>query len=112
MYLAELHVSNFRKLKSAVIEFQPGLNVIVGPNNIGKTAVIDALRALLAGPDEPFLRLSENDIHAPKGGERAGSVTFKYVFRDLTLDDEADFLAGLRSCRWREDGSNRARHIQ
>ncbi len=96
MYLAELHVSNFRKLKSAVIEFQPGLNVIVGPNNIGKTAVIDALRALLAGPDEPFLRLSENDIHAPKGGERAGSVTFKYVFRDLTLDDEADFLAGLR----------------
>ena len=96
MYLAELHIYEFRKLKAATIQFQPGLNVIVGPNNVGKTAVVDALRALLAGPDEPFLRLSDDDIHAPKGGARAGAITFKYVFRDLSADDEADFLAGLR----------------
>jgi AAA15 family ATPase/GTPase len=30
----------------------PGLNVLVGPNNVGKTAVVDALRALLAGMDD------------------------------------------------------------
>jgi putative ATP-dependent endonuclease of the OLD family len=29
------------------LRFQNGLNVIVGPNNIGKTAVVDALRVLL-----------------------------------------------------------------
>src|SRR5262245_46982180 len=96
MYLAELHISEFRKLKAATVQFQPGLNVIVGPNNVGKTAIVDALRALLAGPDEPFLRLSEDDIHAPKGGTRAGAITFKYIFRDLSPDDEADFLPGLR----------------
>ena len=65
MYLAELHISEFRKLKAATIQFQLGLNVIVGPNNVGKTAIVDSLRALLAGPDEPFLRLTEEDIHAP-----------------------------------------------
>lgn len=34
--------------------FQPGLNVLVGTNNFGKTAVVDALRTLLAGHDEPY----------------------------------------------------------
>jgi putative ATP-dependent endonuclease of the OLD family len=53
MYLATLKISNFRKLKEATLSFEPGLNIIVGANNIGKTAVIDALRALLAGHDEP-----------------------------------------------------------
>lgn len=55
MYLAQLKVSNFRKLAEAELQFQPGLNVIVGANNVGKTAVVDALRALLAGHDEPYL---------------------------------------------------------
>jgi len=31
------------------LKFQPGLNALVGPNNVGKSAVIDALRTLLAG---------------------------------------------------------------
>ncbi len=48
MYLAQLSISNFRRIENVVLEFQPGLNVIVGPNNVGKTAVVDALRALLA----------------------------------------------------------------
>lgn len=68
MYLAQLRISNFRKLEKAELNFQPGLNVLVGPNNVGKTAVIDALRALLAGHDEPYPRLDNEDIHRPKGG--------------------------------------------
>ncbi|QYJ75318.1 AAA family ATPase [Shewanella sp. FJAT-52076] len=52
MYLAELNIKNFRKLQNATLKFQPGLNVLVGPNNVGKSAVVDALRTLLAGHDE------------------------------------------------------------
>ncbi|WP_229921294.1 AAA family ATPase [Rahnella victoriana] len=33
MYLAELTIKNFRKLREATLKFQPGLNVLVGPNN-------------------------------------------------------------------------------
>ena len=95
MYLAELSIFNFRKLRDVRLSFQPGLNVLVGPNNVGKTAVVDALRALLAGYDEPFPRLDAEDVHRPSGGTPAGDIEFRYVFRDLSADDEADFLAAL-----------------
>ena len=96
MYLAKLSISNFRKLAAAELSFQPGLNVLVGANNVGKTAVIDALRALLAGHDEPYPRLGAEDVHQPKAGTAAGGITFQYVFRGLDLDDEADFLPALK----------------
>lgn len=96
MHLAQLTISNFRKLQKAVLEFQPGLNVLVGANNVGKTAVVDALRALLAGHDEPYPRLDVDDVHRPHGGTPAGDITFQYVFRGLDDDDEADFLPALK----------------
>lgn len=95
MHLAKLVIKNFRKLKHAELSFQNGLNVLVGSNNVGKTAVVDALRALLAGHDEPYPRLSEEDVHRPHGGTPSGDIVFEYVFSGLSLDDEADFLAAL-----------------
>lgn len=95
MYLAKLVIKNFRKLKHAQLSFQPGLNVVVGSNNVGKTAVVDALRALLAGHDEPYPRLGEEDIYRPKGGTPSGDIVFEYVFTGLDADDEADFLSAL-----------------
>lgn len=95
MHLAKLVIKNFRKLKHAELSFQPGLNVLVGGNNVGKTAVVDALRALLAGHDEPYPRFGEEDVHRPKGGTPSGDIVFEYVFIDLDADDEADFLAAL-----------------
>lgn len=96
MYLAELDVKNFRKLKQTKICFQPGLNILIGANNVGKTAVVDALRALLAGHEEPYPRLRNDDQHRPKAGVADGPIIFKYIFRDLSEDDEADFLAALQ----------------
>lgn len=96
MHLAQLTISNFRKLQKAELRFQPGLNVLVGANNVGKTAVIDALRALLAGHDEPYPRLDINDVYRPHGGTPGGDITFQYIFRGLDEDDEADFLPALK----------------
>lgn len=95
MHLAKLVIKNFRKLKYAELSFQAGLNVLVGANNVGKTGVVDALRVLLAGHDEPYPRLGEEDVHRPKGGVPSGDIVFEYVFSDLDIDDEADFLAAL-----------------
>lgn len=107
MYLAQLSITNFRKLKEVQIQFQPGLNIIVGANNVGKTAVVDALRALLAGHDEPPPRLDTDDLHRPKEGVPAGDITFHYLFRNLTPDDEADFLAALKP----DDNGNLEAHV-
>lgn len=95
MHLAKLVIKNFRKLEHAELSFQPGLNVLVGSNNVGKTAVVDALRALLAGHDEPYPRVGEEDVHRPTGGMASGDIVFEYVFAGLDADDEADFLAAL-----------------
>ncbi|MCU8043940.1 MULTISPECIES: ATP-dependent nuclease [unclassified Shewanella] len=98
MYLAELTIKNFRKLREAKLKFQPGLNVLVGPNNVGKSAVVDALRTLLAGHDELYPRLDISDRHRPVEGEPSGDINFHFVFRDLSLEDEADFIAALKPC--------------
>ena len=96
MYLAELSIKNFRRLSDVTLKFAPGLNVLVGPNNVGKTAVVDALRALLAGADDPYPRFDKDDIHIPKRGTPATEIRFDYIFRELSLDEEADFLHALR----------------
>lgn len=98
MYLAELTIKNFRKLRDAKLKFQPGLNVLVGPNNVGKSAVVDALRTLLAGHEEPYPRLDVSDRHRPVEGEPAGDISFHFVFKDLSHEDEADFIAALKPC--------------
>ncbi|MBD4108940.1 AAA family ATPase, partial [Xanthomonas citri pv. citri] len=82
-----------------VLHFQSGLNVLVGANNAGKTAIVDALRSLLAGHDEPYPRLDSDDIHRPKTGSPSGSIVFKYIFRGLCSDDEADFMSALKPAK-------------
>ena len=96
MYLKKLTVSNFRKLKTTEFNFTSGLNIIVGANNIGKTALVDALRSLLAGHEEPYPRLSTDDIHHPHdGAPPTGDILFQFVFSGLSISDEADFLPAL-----------------
>lgn len=96
MYLSCLSISNFRKIESTTFKFVSGLNVIVGPNNVGKTALVDALRCLLAGNEEPYPRISADDIHQKTVGQLSSdSIEFKFVFSGLSEEDEADFLPAL-----------------
>src|SRR5258707_15741721 len=51
MRLSHLTIRNFRGLEEIDVEFDNRVNVIVGPNAIGKTTVLEAIRlskALLA----------------------------------------------------------------
>jgi len=44
MYLSKFQLFNYKSfLDSGRLEFSPGLNIIVGPNNSGKTALLEAL---------------------------------------------------------------------
>ena len=44
MKLTQLSVRNFRGLQNIVVNFDSRANVIVGPNAIGKTTVLEAIR--------------------------------------------------------------------
>lgn len=48
MKITGLKVTNLRAFKHAEFSFQPGMNLIVGVNGVGKTTVLDALRICLA----------------------------------------------------------------
>ena len=47
MYISKIIVDGFRGFKHSEIEFQEGLNVIIGHNNGGKSTIMDALRLVL-----------------------------------------------------------------
>jgi len=47
MYISSLHIKGFRGFKDSDIDFNEGLNVVIGHNNGGKSTVIDALRLVL-----------------------------------------------------------------
>jgi hypothetical protein len=48
MYISNLVVRNFRALEEIRCEFSPRMNVIVGPNAIGKTTILQAIRLVKA----------------------------------------------------------------
>lgn len=50
MRFRRLSVSHFRAVDRAALSFGPGLNVLYGPNDLGKTTLATALRAVLLLP--------------------------------------------------------------
>lgn len=48
MRVTRLKLANVRAIKEADFTFQPGFNLIVGVNGVGKTSVLDALRVCLS----------------------------------------------------------------
>ncbi|MFC4478978.1 ATP-dependent nuclease [Flavobacterium chungangensis] len=48
MYIERLTISKFRSIEHLVLEFNKGVNIIIGENNAGKSAVMDAVRICLS----------------------------------------------------------------
>src|SRR5437879_5064572 len=48
MRVTKLKLANLRAIEAAEFRFQPGFNLIVGVNGVGKTSVLDALAVCLS----------------------------------------------------------------
>jgi len=48
MYLSKFRIKGYRSIKELDLNFNKGVNIIIGENNSGKTAIIDALRVCLS----------------------------------------------------------------
>jgi DNA repair ATPase RecN len=44
MHLSRLQIINFRSLENIEVEFDSLVNVVIGPNTIGKTTILEAIR--------------------------------------------------------------------
>lgn len=99
MYISEIKIENFRLFgagqKAFRLSLQPGLTAIVGENDAGKTAVIDALRFVLGTRDQEFIRLDLTDFHLSDSDKRATEITIRLTFSDLTPSDRSTFAEYL-----------------
>lgn len=102
MYLSELKISNFRKFGEGennnpglYLKFNSGLNLLVGENDSGKTAIIDAIKMVLFTQSYEYYRLEDEDFHIPSNvdeGERAKELRIECVFRGFQPSEAKNFL--------------------
>ena len=57
MYLSKIKIENYKGIELVETDFDPKLNIIIGENGSGKSAIIDAIR-LLYNVGEPIRELS------------------------------------------------------
>ena len=91
MFLAMLEIKNFRKIQLLSLDFSPGLNILLGENNIGKSTVVDALRTLLTAPEDGYTRLGIEDRH----DLNVPALSFRFVFRGLNIEQAAQFMGAV-----------------
>lgn len=99
MYLAKIKIENYKGLELIETDFDPKLNIIIGENGCGKSAIIDAIR-LLYNVGEPIreLSVSTDDFHQ-KIIDNAGSkvtqksvlITNTYIFKGLSTAQKGAF---------------------
>lgn len=88
MYLSVLKLENFRQFGQAnhglEVTFNPGVTALVGENDAGKTAVIDAIRYVLQTRDAEYLKLQLEDFHIDDSGAQASTITLRCTLDGLS----------------------------
>jgi len=63
VYVTEVLIRGFRSLKDVSVKFYPGINVLVGKNNAGKSNIIRALDLVLGEKWPPRYEAGEKDFY-------------------------------------------------
>lgn len=89
MYISELKLWNFRKYGSEdfdltkphlIVPFKKGMNVLIGENDSGKTAIIDAIKYVLKTNAYESIRIQQDDFYNDK----------EHLRIELLIDDVTD----------------------
>lgn len=97
MYLKEVSLKNWRKFKSIdeeapalIVPFKKGLNILIGENDSGKTAIIDSIRMVLGTNSKNTEWITDEDF-----SEGRESLEVECIFDNLSPKEEAFFLEWL-----------------
>lgn len=109
MFLSELKIWNFRKYGSGDgdapglhLKLNKGLNLLVGENDSGKTAIVESIKFILQTQSYDYQRLEEEDFFLSSGikptdANRAKSLKIECIFRgfDAGNNEAANFVEWL-----------------
>ncbi len=108
MYLSNIKLWNFRKFgtegeinleePNLDLNLCKGLNVIIGENDSGKTAIIDAIKLVLKTHSYDFIRIEDRDFF-----NNSTRFRIELTFEGLTPDEAKNFTEWLG---WTREASN------
>ena len=99
MYLSKLKLWNFRKYSEGPngepgleVHFHEGVNVLIGENDSGKTAIVDAIRYVLRTKSGEPIYMDEKDFYMDDKTMRAKSLKIECIFEGINETEAAPFL--------------------
>lgn len=107
MHLSNLKIWNFRKfgvrqgvdnskVPAIDINFNKNLNLLVGENDSGKTAIIDAIKFVVGTQSNDWIKLYDEDFHVDKAnGKRSDWLKIECLFQGFETHEAAAFLEWL-----------------
>lgn len=101
MIISELRIYDFRRFKSVdgapglQITFHKGLNALIGENDSGKTAVIDALKLVLLTQSNEYIRPVDEDFYKPVDGDACSEFRIDCTISAFTQNEAKNFIEYL-----------------
>lgn len=107
MYLQNIKLWNFRRFgaegfdienPNLDLDFTKGLNVIIGENDSGKTAIIDAIKLVLKTHSYEYIKVEDKDFY-----HQSDRFRIELTFKELSDEEAKNFTEWLT---WEGEGDN------
>jgi DNA repair exonuclease SbcCD ATPase subunit len=102
MRFTDLHIRNFKSFEQTDISFSPGLNVVKGPNEAGKSSIQAAILVALFGDTRSGSQ--ELDQYIRWGQETRPLIRLEFEDESIGYTLEKNFDAGTASLTWAATG--------
>ncbi|MBI9063501.1 MAG: AAA family ATPase [Marinilabiliaceae bacterium] len=100
MYLKQFSIKNFRSIENLTLNLNKGVNIIIGENNAGKTAIIDALRICLNYGNlsrDIYIKKDEDFfIDSNEPGHESDEIRFDLIFQPESIAERSVFIDFIR----------------
>lgn len=92
MHISQINIKNFRLFNDFSLTLNQGMNLLIGENNAGKTALIDAIKLVLDTNSTEWVRVQEDDFcfHSNKD-----ELSIQLKFENLNSPDLGAFAEHL-----------------
>ncbi len=93
MYISKLSIRNYRNFRNITLDFQKGVNTIIGENGSGKSNILNALRVLIDENLPRNIKFYEADFNRSLNQWKGHWIIIQLEFSELDGSEEAQTIA-------------------